>query len=200
MLRRGHDRPPPHRRRCTLYPAYEDQAHLRHRRDDTSTASASRIDRSRKGQRRAGFPRDRVRQARHLQRLRQQVRKRCYEVRIPGAAYGLHKAAATKCTENGATAQELVAMFGWTSVKEESGILEQKRISDLASRILEVYSSSDGIPFRLTPTPPAIGGSCIYIQAHMQHLRNVYARCITNFRCIYSAPPKMTIHNRNICI
>jgi len=45
-------------------------------------------------------------------------RKRCNEAGVPGSAHGLRKAAATRCAENGATAHELMAMFGWTTVKE----------------------------------------------------------------------------------
>lgn len=45
-------------------------------------------------------------------------RKRCDEAGVPGSAHGLRKAAATRCAENGATAHELMAMFGWTTVKE----------------------------------------------------------------------------------
>ena len=44
--------------------------------------------------------------------------KRCNEAGVPGSAHGLRKAAATRCAENGATAHELMAMFGWTTVKE----------------------------------------------------------------------------------
>lgn len=37
---------------------------------------------------------------------------------MPRAAHGLRKAAATRCAENGATASELMAMFGWTKLQE----------------------------------------------------------------------------------
>lgn len=45
-------------------------------------------------------------------------RDRCDEAGVPGAAHGLRKAAATRCAENGATASELMAMFGWTTLQE----------------------------------------------------------------------------------
>lgn len=45
-------------------------------------------------------------------------RKRCDEAGVPGSAHGLRKASATRMAENGATAHELMAVFGWTSVKE----------------------------------------------------------------------------------
>ncbi|WP_169453569.1 tyrosine-type recombinase/integrase [Pleomorphomonas oryzae] len=43
---------------------------------------------------------------------------RCDEAGVPGSAHGLRKAAATRCAENGATANELMAMFGWTTLQE----------------------------------------------------------------------------------
>lgn len=45
-------------------------------------------------------------------------RDRCDEAGVPGSALGLRKAAATKCAENGATASELMAMSGWTTLQE----------------------------------------------------------------------------------
>lgn len=42
---------------------------------------------------------------------------RCVEAGVPGRAHGLRKAGATIAANNGATAFELTAMFGWTSVK-----------------------------------------------------------------------------------
>ncbi len=45
-------------------------------------------------------------------------RDRCDEAGVPGSAHGLRKAAATRCAENGATARELMAMFGGTTLQE----------------------------------------------------------------------------------
>lgn len=45
-------------------------------------------------------------------------RKRCDEAKVPGSAHGLRKAAATRAAENGATTNELMAMFGWTTVDQ----------------------------------------------------------------------------------
>lgn len=42
---------------------------------------------------------------------------RCEEAGVPGRAHGLRKAGATIAANNGATAFELTAMFGWSSVK-----------------------------------------------------------------------------------
>jgi hypothetical protein len=37
---------------------------------------------------------------------------RCFEARVPGRAHGLRKAGATVAANNGATAHQLMAMFG----------------------------------------------------------------------------------------
>lgn len=42
---------------------------------------------------------------------------RCDEAGVPGRAHGLRKAGATIAANNGATAFELTAMYGWSSVK-----------------------------------------------------------------------------------
>jgi integrase len=42
---------------------------------------------------------------------------RCDEAGVPGRAHGLRKAGATFAANNGATAFELTAMFGWSSVR-----------------------------------------------------------------------------------
>jgi integrase len=41
----------------------------------------------------------------------------CREAGCPGSAHGLRKAAATRCAENGATASQLMALFGWKTEK-----------------------------------------------------------------------------------
>lgn len=42
---------------------------------------------------------------------------RCDEAGVPGRAHGLRKAGATLAASNGATTFELMAMYGWTSIK-----------------------------------------------------------------------------------
>lgn len=66
-------------------------------------------------------------------------RKRCDEAGVSGSAHGLRKAAATRCAENGATAHELMAMFGWTTVKEAeryTRAAERRRLGISGSRNL----------------------------------------------------------------
>lgn len=45
-------------------------------------------------------------------------RKRCREAGVPGSAHGLRKAAAVRAAENGATTEDLKAMFGWATSKQ----------------------------------------------------------------------------------
>lgn len=45
-------------------------------------------------------------------------RDRCDEAGVPGSAHGLRKAGATRLAEEGATTQQLMAYFGWTTSKE----------------------------------------------------------------------------------
>lgn len=45
-------------------------------------------------------------------------RERCDEAGVSKPAHGLRKAGAVRAAENGATTQELMALFGWVNVKE----------------------------------------------------------------------------------
>src|SRR5262249_38795763 len=45
-------------------------------------------------------------------------RHRCRKAGVPGSAHGLRKAGAATAAENGATSQQLMAIFGWLSLDE----------------------------------------------------------------------------------
>jgi site-specific recombinase XerD len=45
-------------------------------------------------------------------------RDRCVEAGVPGRAHGLRKAGATIAAENGASAHQLMAVFGWTTLRQ----------------------------------------------------------------------------------
>jgi integrase len=45
-------------------------------------------------------------------------RDRCVEAGVPGRAHGLRKAGATIAAENGASAHMLMAIFGWTTLRQ----------------------------------------------------------------------------------
>lgn len=69
----------------------------------------------------------------------------------PGAAHGLRKAGATRAAENGATAHELMAIYGWSTIKEAevyTRAAERKRLAmGAAHRMLPRHSGNE------TPAP-----------------------------------------------
>jgi integrase len=66
-------------------------------------------------------------------------RDRCVEAGVPGRAHGLRKAGATIAANNGATSQQLMAIFGWDTLKEAERYTrgaDQLRLSAHGARIL----------------------------------------------------------------
>jgi len=63
-------------------------------------------------------------------------RDRCVEAGVPGRARGLRKAGATIAAENGASSHQLMAIFGWSTLKQTEVYTHQatRRISDGARR------------------------------------------------------------------
>jgi integrase len=67
-------------------------------------------------------------------------RDRCNEAGLPQcSAHGLRKAAAARCAEAGATASELMAIFGWTS------IVEAERYTKAAERVRMAARAMGGL-------------------------------------------------------
>jgi integrase len=67
-------------------------------------------------------------------------RRRCDEAGLPHcSAHGLRKAGAARAAENGATTHELMAIFGWQTVKEAERYTQsaqRKRLAAGAERLL----------------------------------------------------------------
>jgi integrase len=67
-------------------------------------------------------------------------RRRCNEAGLPRcSAHGLRKAGAARAAENGATTHELMAIFGWQTVKEAeryTRAAQRKRLASGAERLL----------------------------------------------------------------
>jgi integrase len=67
-------------------------------------------------------------------------RRRCNEAGLPHcSAHGLRKAGATIAADNGATAHQLMAIFGWTTIKQAeiyTKKADQKRLAGVATRLL----------------------------------------------------------------
>jgi len=67
-------------------------------------------------------------------------RDRCDEAGLPHcSAHGLRKAGAARAAENGATAHELMAIFGWLTLKEAeryTAAAQRRRLAKNATRLL----------------------------------------------------------------
>ena len=82
-------------------------------------------------------------------------RDRCVEARVPGRAHGLRKAGATIAANNGATAHQLMAIFGWDTLKmaeRYTRAADQKRLAESAMHMLDTreQTSTESCP---TETP-----------------------------------------------
>jgi integrase len=66
-------------------------------------------------------------------------REACRKAGCPGSAHGLRKAGATRAAENGATVNQLMALFGWKT--EKMALLytrkaDRKRLASMAAPLL----------------------------------------------------------------
>jgi integrase len=57
---------------------------------------------------------------------------KCFKAKVPGRAHGLRKAGATIAAENGATAHQLMAIFGWKTLQQAELYTEKARQQLLA--------------------------------------------------------------------
>jgi integrase len=67
-------------------------------------------------------------------------RDRCVEADVPGRAHGLRKAGATIAANNGATAHQLMAIFGWDTLKmaeQYTRAADQQRLAEAAMHLLD---------------------------------------------------------------
>jgi len=76
---------------------------------------------------------------------------RCKEAGVPGRAHGLRKAGASIAAENGATAHQLMAIFGWDTLKMAEAYTrgaDQKRLAESAMHMLtsEEQNESETCP------------------------------------------------------
>ena len=86
-------------------------------------------------------------------------RRRCNEAGLPHcSAHGLRKAGATIAADNGATAHQLMAIFGWTTLKQAelyTKKADQKRLAGVATRLLVPGQFGTGSPLLATKTEAA---------------------------------------------
>jgi integrase len=77
--------------------------------------------------------------------LGQWFRKRCNEAGLPHcSAHGLRKAGATIAAENGATAHQLRAIYGWATMKEVERYTRKAERKRLAKGAMHLLVSKDG--------------------------------------------------------
>jgi integrase len=72
-------------------------------------------------------------------------RDRCVEAGVPGRAHGLRKAGATIAANNGATAHQLMAMFGWRTLKmaeQYTRAADQERLAESAMHLLNMQEQT----------------------------------------------------------
>jgi integrase len=75
---------------------------------------------------------------------------RCVEAGVPGRAHGLRKAGATIAANNGATAHQLMSIFGWDTLKMAERYTrgaDQRRLAEAAMHMLakdDRFGASDG--------------------------------------------------------
>jgi integrase len=84
-------------------------------------------------------------------------RDRCVEAGVPGRAHGLRKAGATIAANNGATAHQLMAIFGWDTLKMAEAYTraaDQERLAESAMHMLETPEQKGT---ELGPTEPTGG-------------------------------------------
>jgi integrase len=74
-------------------------------------------------------------------------RRRCNDAGLRHcSAHGLRKAGAARAAENGATTHELMAIFGWQTVKEAeryTRAAQRKRLAGAAERLLGVHRRAE---------------------------------------------------------
>jgi integrase len=69
----------------------------------------------------------------------------CNEAGLPHcSAHGLRKAGATIAAENGATAHQLMALFGWTTIKQAEGYTRLANRERLASEAMHLLMPANG--------------------------------------------------------
>ena len=77
-------------------------------------------------------------------------RKACREAGCPGSAHGLRKADATRAAENGATVNQLMALFGWKTEKMAllyTSTTDRRRLALQAAPLLvSAHTSNENLP------------------------------------------------------
>jgi integrase len=84
-------------------------------------------------------------------------RDRCVEAGVPGRAHGLRKAGATMAANNGATAHQLMAIFGWDTLKMAEAYTRAADQQRLAQSAMHMLDTKEQNGTKTSPTEPAGG-------------------------------------------
>lgn len=84
-------------------------------------------------------------------------RDRCIEADVPGRAHGLRKAGATIAADNGATAHQLMAIFGWDTLKQAEIYTRAANQKRLAAEAMHLLAGQEQTRTEMCPTEPASG-------------------------------------------
>ena len=79
-------------------------------------------------------------------------RDRCVEAGVPGRAHGLRKAGATIAANNGATAHQLMAIFGWRTLKMAEQYTRAADQQRLAQAPMHMLDAQEQIRTEMCPT------------------------------------------------
>jgi hypothetical protein len=77
---------------------------------------------------------------------------RCKEADVPGRAHGLRKAGAVIAANNGATAHQLMAIFGWDTIKMAETYTRAADQTRLAEAAMHMLASEEPIELKVRPT------------------------------------------------
>jgi integrase len=80
--------------------------------------------------------------------------KRCLEAKVPGRAHGLRKAGATIAAERGATAHQLMAIFGWKTLEQAEVYTQKARQQLLAGGAMNLITNEAPKSGSQTPEIP----------------------------------------------
>lgn len=82
-------------------------------------------------------------------------REACIEAKVPGRAHGLRKAGATFAAENGASDQQLMAIFGWTNPEQAAVYTRTANRAKMAAMGVSMLEPEDEIEVEPGTSIPA---------------------------------------------
>ena len=116
-------------------------------------------------------------------------RDRCVEASVPGRAHGLRKTGATFAANNGATAHQLMAIFGWRTLKMAEEYTRKADQARLARSAMHLLESSEQMRTEYGPTEPPSGTFSEKSSTKMNRPNNLlyptFAKRPIEFQCLF---------------